>query len=301
MILTCPNCATGYLVDDGRIPAQGRVVRCSACGTRWTAVPAAAAAPLELVAPAIAEPPAKPAPAEPAHAKTAPAILPPRPGPRPFATAPVRPAADLPREFRDRAEEAQRLRRAALSGAAWAGGIVLVAALAGAALFFRGPIAGVWPQTASAYAALGFPVNLTGLAIEQVRAEPTLEAGHAALAVAGVIRNVVDRPVSAPPLRISLVNQQGKRVAGVVATLANPLIPPGAQRRFSTAILDPPFSANTLQIDFAIGARPTTARRVGAPPPGASAAAPGPAPSAGLRGPQAGAAAPDANAAPAPG
>src|SRR5678816_3049306 len=39
MILTCPECATSYFVDDDRIPAAGRSVKCSSCGNRWRAMP----------------------------------------------------------------------------------------------------------------------------------------------------------------------------------------------------------------------------------------------------------------------
>jgi predicted Zn finger-like uncharacterized protein len=35
MILTCPSCATQYVVKDGAIPASGRQVRCAACGHSW--------------------------------------------------------------------------------------------------------------------------------------------------------------------------------------------------------------------------------------------------------------------------
>ena len=35
MILTCPECATGYFVEDDQIRAAGRTVRCAACGARW--------------------------------------------------------------------------------------------------------------------------------------------------------------------------------------------------------------------------------------------------------------------------
>ena len=46
MILTCPECATGYFVEDGQIRPGGRTVRCAACGARWKALPEG---PLELV------------------------------------------------------------------------------------------------------------------------------------------------------------------------------------------------------------------------------------------------------------
>ena len=34
MILTCPDCATSYFVDDSKIPADGRLVKCASCGAR---------------------------------------------------------------------------------------------------------------------------------------------------------------------------------------------------------------------------------------------------------------------------
>src|SRR4051812_17830148 len=54
MILTCPECATSYFVDDSRIGPAGRTVKCSHCGARWTARPEGA------------EPPPAPAPPPPA-------------------------------------------------------------------------------------------------------------------------------------------------------------------------------------------------------------------------------------------
>ena len=39
MILTCPECATSYFVDDSRIPAGGRSVKCTSCGARWRVMP----------------------------------------------------------------------------------------------------------------------------------------------------------------------------------------------------------------------------------------------------------------------
>jgi len=49
MILTCPNCGTQYVVNDGAIPPQGRQVRCASCKHSWhqDAQPAAAEAAAE--------------------------------------------------------------------------------------------------------------------------------------------------------------------------------------------------------------------------------------------------------------
>ena len=233
MILTCPECATGYFVEDDQIRAAGRTVRCAACGARWTATPER---PLELVPTADDAAPAN----SPADETGVEAAL---------------TGDDLPRAFRTRAEEEKRNRQAVVMGALWAGVAIVIAAVLGIAIVFRESVVRAWPQTASAYATVGLAVNPTGLVIEQVHAEPSLEAGHAALDVTGVIRNVVGRAVVAPPLRITLLNAQGKRVAGQITSFADPHIPAGATRSFRTSIPDPPFSAVTLQVDFAIGAR----------------------------------------------
>jgi predicted Zn finger-like uncharacterized protein len=234
MILTCPECATGYFVEDSQIRAGGRKVRCAACGARWMARPDGA---LDLVTSeegAIARDPTADAAA----------------GPAPIT------AEELPRVFRDRAQEERRLRQAATAGVAWAAGAVVVIALIGIAVVFREGVVRAWPPTASFYAAIGLPVNPTGLVVEQVHFEPALHQGYATLDVSGVIRNVVDRPVIAPPLRITLFNTQGKRVAGQIAMLDNARIPPGESRHFMTSILNPPLSAASLWVDFVLDARP---------------------------------------------
>jgi predicted Zn finger-like uncharacterized protein len=232
MILTCPECATGYFVEDDQIQAKGRSVRCAACGHRWTAHPER---PLELVSSA-----------------TDGAI-----GKDTGADADDAPLSgdDLPRAFRTRAEEDKRNRQAAITGAIWAGVAIVVAVVLGAAILFRESVVRAWPQTASAYAAVGLPVNPTGLMIQQVHVEPALEEGHAAYTVTGFIHNVVGRAVIAPPLRISLLNAEGKRVAGQITSFADPRVPAGATRSFRTSIPDPPFSAANLVVDFAIGVR----------------------------------------------
>src|SRR5687767_5821574 len=63
MILTCPECATSYFVDDSRVTSAGRTVKCSNCGAKWTARPEGASeaapppAPKPVATPVAAPPP----------------------------------------------------------------------------------------------------------------------------------------------------------------------------------------------------------------------------------------------------
>jgi predicted Zn finger-like uncharacterized protein len=248
MILTCPDCATRYVVDDERIGPQGRAVRCAACGTRWTAMPDE---PLELSIASAPEPVGRP------QSDTPELTFDPKP----------LPADELPRAFRDRVQTQKKVRQAAATGAIWAGMLGILVLLVGGAVVLRQDVARLLPRTASAYAMVGLPVNLVGLAIESQHAQPALKDGHAAVVVSGALRNVLGRPVAAPPLRISLLNTAGKPVAVKIADPGGALIPPGETRRFVINVLDPPVSATDVEIAFVIGgpARPKGALSALAP------------------------------------
>jgi hypothetical protein len=203
-----------------------------------------------------------------------PAVEPePEPAPEPepdvadFSLEPrLQPADELPRAFRERAQTEQRVRQAAATGAIWAGMLGVLVLLIGAAVIMRQDVARIWPRTAGAYAMVGLPVNLVGLAIEGQHAQPALKDGHAAVVVSGSLRNVWARPVAAPPLRISLLNNQGKAVLVKIADPGGARIPPGEVRRFSVDVLDPPVSATDVEIAFVVGRRPAAAAAPGARP-----------------------------------
>ena len=95
------------------------------------------------------------------------------------------------------------------------------------------------------------PENKTGLVIEDVSVEPKLEDDHEVLTVSATIRNVVDHPVSAPPLRISLFNQRGEeRASETVSLLPETSVPAGGSRHLVATVVDPPYSATDLRIEF---------------------------------------------------
>jgi len=241
MILTCPECASRYVVDDARVPPQGRTVRCASCGGSWRAMPTAEA-PLELdTAPApdpvVAEPDAEPT---------------------------ARAGSDsLPKKIRAKSAEKQRTRKAVAAGAVWGAlGAVLVAVIAGAALV-RVDVVRLWPRTAGAYAKVGLPVNPTGLSPENVQAAPGLKDGHAAVIVTGQIRNVETRAHEPVPLRVALLDKHGKTLVSQLTSVAPGLLQPGQTRPFSIAFLDPPSGSADVQVEFALNM--PTASAHGAP------------------------------------
>ena len=64
MIITCPECATRFMLDDADMPEDGRKVRCSRCSHVWHED--APAAPVEQALPLVDTPDSEPAPDEPA-------------------------------------------------------------------------------------------------------------------------------------------------------------------------------------------------------------------------------------------
>lgn len=245
MILTCPDCATSYFVDDLRIPRGGRMVKCTSCGNRWRAFQDRSETEdetpdVEAPAPALRE---APPPASDDVQITPPKA--PAPKPEPKAKAPV--------------------------GVVVGVSLLAVAALAlGGALVFRQQVADIVPATAPAFAAIGLPVNTLGLVIEGVKQQKTFQAGRPALSVTGSIRNVRKASIEAPPIRINLVDKDGKPVAGVLAQPLNAKLPPGATRYFAVTLADPPAGAHALDISF----EPPAKGKAHAEP--AAHAAPGP-------------------------
>jgi len=253
MILTCPECASRYFVDDAKVGSAGRVVRCASCGSRWTARNETAAdddlfdaPPAAATAPGPANDAAVSAALDPLHA------LDDEPEPEPPVSA--LPGEELPKVFRARADAERRLKEAKTTGIVWASMAAFVVVVLVGAGVFRLNIGKLMPGTAGAYAMVGAPINTVGLIVEEssIRAQPSMQDGRAALTVTGVIRNITEKPVSAPPLRIALLNKGGKRVAGQLAAAADPIIPPGQTRHFSVTLLNPPSSAQALEVGFAV-------------------------------------------------
>jgi len=225
MILTCPECATSYFVDDLRIPRLGRMVKCTTCGARWRAFQDRSEAEKEIPEDdlLVEGPQTEPAPPD---------------DDLEFVAAPVTPA---------RKPAPKKPPLALIVGA---GVAAVLAVTAGAVVLLRQQIADVAPGTAPLFAAIGLPVNTLGLVFEGVKSKPMLQAGRPVWSVTGSVRNVRDEPVAAPPIRFSLLDKAGKPVASLVADALNVRVPPGAVRYFAVTLPDPPAGAHDLEVAF---------------------------------------------------
>ncbi|MDO1557912.1 DUF3426 domain-containing protein [Brevundimonas sp. 2R-24] len=235
MILTCPDCATRYFVKDGAIGPEGRQVRCTSCGTTWRA---GADMPLDLVN------------AGDEGALAVEAAAPPPQQPEVLAELA---APELPKAFRARAEQRRKLKQAAVQGGVWAVIGVGFTSLFASAYLFRAEIVELYPRAAGAYAMVGARVNPVGLEFEALKAEPAAGA-PGMVRVSGAVRNVRDRALEAPMIRVSLIDAHGDRVALGRVQPPPPAIAPGQSRTFSILLADPERKAADVDLAFDLDA-----------------------------------------------
>jgi predicted Zn finger-like uncharacterized protein len=228
MILTCPSCATSYFAPDGAIPPAGRKVRCQSCAHVWHGMPTDE--PLELTA-------APPSLTEQKTFEDAPPV------------APETPAPELPKAFRARAEQQRRLRRAATHGAVWAGLASVFVGLLAAGWLFRVEVVELYPRAAAAYAMVGSPVNATGLEFEAVTARAVADRPDMVM-VSGAVRNVRDREIQTPPIRVALLDDHGAEVGHALIELDGAPVLPGGVQGFAAMIRDPGAHGVDVGVDF---------------------------------------------------
>ena len=224
MILTCPECATRYFLDDERFGTGARSVRCASCGASWKASREDAAIDLST-----------PAGPDAAVAKA--------------AEVPEKEKA-LPQAFRAKAQARRQTRQAVGAGVVWGGLGAAVAALMIGAVVFRIDVVRLWPRTAGAYAKVGLTVNPVGLSPENVLATPGLQDGHVAVMVNGVVRYVETRPRRPTPLRVTLLDKAGKPLVNTIVRIGSAPIDPGKTAPFNASFVDPPAAAVGVQVEF---------------------------------------------------
>ena len=236
MIITCPRCATRYLLEVGVVQPPGRQVRCARCTHSWFQE----AAP-ELPKPVLIDEPQ--VPHGPVTDKSR--MLPPPPGsisqPIPRVQSP---AAQAPSQ-RDDVQRASSRR-----AVAW---LVLVAFVAGAAwatFCLRKEIATVFPPAASVYSWIGMPVNIRGFDIVASTSQE-LANGVPVIAIKGEIINVTDRELPVPKLNLRVLDQN-KRELYRWTVIPDQARLSGHQRQsFSARLESPPADTADIEIRLA--------------------------------------------------
>ncbi|MBK9081071.1 MAG: zinc-ribbon domain-containing protein [Rhizobiales bacterium] len=221
MLTVCPTCSSAYEVDDAHV-ARGAQVRCSFCHDVW-----------RLEAP---RPQARCAPTIDVEASAARS----GPEPYPFDETPARRASSPPPAPR----AVSLAPRRALVG-------LLAAAAVSAALAGREAVVARAPVAARFYAAIGLPVNLSGVEFRNVKSVVAEENGARILAVTGEVANLRDRTTPLPPLRVSVHGGDGRQIYVWTAEAPKSKLAAGETTSFRTRLAAPPDKARDVRVTLA--------------------------------------------------
>jgi predicted Zn finger-like uncharacterized protein len=181
MILTCPNCASRFLISAEALAPSGRRVKCSACGTQWFQAPDSDAADDETQSP---------------PARLIDEDIPHSVKPHPSEESP------LPHE-----ELSASALRKNIAGYGAAFGVFC--AVFGVLLLAKPLLVASWPASASLYERLGFAVALPGEGLVFDRLKAVADAGGA-LHVEGLIINLTRKTQAVPLIEVSLRTIKGE-------------------------------------------------------------------------------------------
>ncbi len=212
MFTVCKTCSNSYHIPDEILGDEPRQFRCSGCGRSWELRPRATLA--VSAASTRGEP-------ERSHRVSA--------------------------RNRSLARPLERLARKA--GAPLAAACLLAGSMT--AIGARESIVAAAPLTAGAYAAIGLPVNLRGLAIEDVRAKLGESGPTRILVVDGAVANLRAAEAAAPDLRIALRAADGRELYIWTTRAPKGRLAPGERVRFTARLAAPPDGVVDALVKFA--------------------------------------------------
>lgn len=258
MILTCPACATRYIVDPAAIGASGRTVRCARCHKTWHQdLPDGQQIPRVTRPVAVETPPVMP---------TTSSAYEDRPAPdgsqQPKDEAP--PADPMP-SFMSRPEPiggdrnlpalASPRPRISKFMIGWAALVLVVILLVAGLWFARMPLVAAWPPLERLYTLAGIQVDAPSFGLEVRNLTPAFSKtdNTPTLVVTGEVVNVSGGVRKVPSLRVSLRNGQNQTLKTWDFTVGRDQLLAGETAPFQTSIANPPADASSAVVVFTDG------------------------------------------------
>lgn len=247
MILSCPSCATRYVVDPAKLRPSGRTVRCARCAHTWHEdAPPFSPEELDLTIP----PPPQPAAPDAAETGESPAARPgPSAGERPLPDGQRRNLPALPRE------------RQWSTIAGWAGLGLFIAVVVGGVLLFPAEITRAWPPAKQLYEVLGMGTEKSRVS-EALPLEKRLRLSDLApsqrfidgvltLVISGRVENIGPQIEQVPPIEVVLLDQNRLDLMTWTFEPATRTLRPGEAAPFETRLENPPADAQDISVTFA--------------------------------------------------
>ena len=270
MILTCPECATRYLLSDAdRIGSVGRTVRCSKCQTSWFV-----SSDLDELtlkdnehAEILAQVQSAPKVEDPnldrrksSHSDFKSGGVSGRVEDKPLDTrpentdhntrfdTPYSPGAHV--GVRDRQDRRRRNFRLTIIGLIWGITLGLLALAATLAYLSRQDVIDKYPKAATLYRAFGIDVSAQGLAFDKPVTRSVFIDGSPVLVINGSVKNITTRTMSLPMVALSLHNTALEPLAEWRVEFANTELAKGKRSEFIAHFPNPPIDAVHLRYRF---------------------------------------------------
>jgi predicted Zn finger-like uncharacterized protein len=225
MILTCPQCATRYLLPAHTLAPDGRRVKCSSCHEIWHQLPD------------ISE-------METAKEGSFEEI--------PQGVRPLPDGANLP--ILQEEELPPPDPRGRVFGFAAAAAVFFV--IFGGLLMLQGPVVKKWPFSKSFYAMLGhhFPVPGEGLGFDAIAAAAEPDSAGEKISITGKILNPTANPEEVPMIEAQMLSETGEVLDRWVIRPPAPTVVAQGDLSFSTDyLIATPGAAHSINLQFIPG------------------------------------------------
>lgn len=211
MIVTCPSCATRYLVDPLALGSTGRLVRCARCAHTWPEKPPADMPKrVDVVAP-------------------------------PEGVRPIPPGSNLP---------ALRDQPPPRDWAGWAAIAMVVIAVTAGGIIGRQQVMAAWPATVRLYTLVGLidPLPSQAFQLRNVQQDEFVENETTYVSLTGEIVNVSNKILPIPRVSARIIDKDHQAIKEWIVEPAQTDLGPGETAIFSKRLTDRPRDGEKLTV-----------------------------------------------------